>query len=154
MATWHPEVGETCTTIGVLLGEIDGFPWWMLQPPGKPGIAIHFSTKTTKKNTLWVPLAALRKSPQVPNYVAARRRNRTGLPLGRDFRQSTRRRSTHVNTKSGAFHVSSFILVPVNKAVPNKLAFDKTKRHMLLMIVRSPFAHQGKPWNMNSRAPF
>ena len=30
--------------------EIDGCPWWMIKP-GKPGIAIYFSTKTTKKDT-------------------------------------------------------------------------------------------------------
>ena len=37
--------------IGVLLGQIDGFLWWMMKPPGKPGIAIDISTKTIKKDT-------------------------------------------------------------------------------------------------------
>ena len=25
--------------------EIDGYPWWMIKPPGEPGIAIYFSTQ-------------------------------------------------------------------------------------------------------------
>ena len=31
--------------------EMDGFPWWMIKPPGKPGIALDCSTKTTTKDT-------------------------------------------------------------------------------------------------------
>ena len=53
-----PRLGSVCqaegrqkeTGTGVLLGEIDGFPW-LIKPPGKPGIAIYFSTRTTKKDT-------------------------------------------------------------------------------------------------------
>ena len=32
----HPHRG-----IGVLLGQINGFPWYMTKPPGKPGIETH-----------------------------------------------------------------------------------------------------------------
>ena len=40
--------------IGVLFGEIAGYPW-LIEPPGKPGIALYVSTKSTKKDTyVWV----------------------------------------------------------------------------------------------------
>ena len=37
--------------IGVLLGEIDGPGFAEKKPPGKPGIATYYSTKTTKQDT-------------------------------------------------------------------------------------------------------
>ena len=46
---YDPNPWDIATSIGVLLE--DGFPWWMIKPPSKPGIAIYFSTKATNKNT-------------------------------------------------------------------------------------------------------
>ena len=58
----NEERKEMYTAIGVLLGEIDGFPSYLIAPPEKPGIALYFLLPNQPKRTPKIPTRAQRGS--------------------------------------------------------------------------------------------
>ena len=55
LSTWL-KCGQGGSCIGVLFGKIDGFPWWLIEPPNKPGIEtpLCFDQINHKGHLLWM----------------------------------------------------------------------------------------------------